>query len=207
MRKTMVLMSVLALTAPVMAGGVWNEDGDAPELLPGQAVIGAGNLAEIFGRFDAGSDVDLYQIMITDADAFSASTVDRCDCDTQLFLFDADGFGVTHDDDNEVPGVGLTSLITGRFVTGPGLYYLAVTQYNNDPATAANQLIWNNTPFRAERAPDGPGAAGALDHWQYAFGSVADYSIGLTGAGFVPAPGSLALLGLAGVFGRRRRKA
>ncbi len=207
MRRAVVLMAVLAFAAPVMAATPdhWDEQGDAPELLPGQVVEGEGPLAEIFGSFSAGNDVDLYLILVKD-EGFSASTVDRCDCDTQLFLFDADGLAVVHNDDNEVPGNGFTSLITDQFIPGAGIYYLAVTQYNNDPLSPDDDLIWNNTPFREERQPDGPGAPGPLNSWAYNFGGTFDYSIGLTGANFVPEPSTLALLGLGGFALLRRRK-
>lgn len=205
-RKAVAIAAVLALTAPVMAGGVWNEDGDAPELLPGQEVVGNGDLAEIIGTFGVDTDVDLYQILIKDADTFSASTVDRCDCDTQLFLFDGDGNGVTHDDDAE-GRQDLLSTITDQFVSTEGVYYLAVTQYNNDPLSPDDDLIWANQPFREERQPDGPGAPGPLFSWSDSTigNDNVSYSIGLSGASFVPEPSSIGLLGI-GLFALMRRR-
>jgi len=206
MRRAVVLMAVLALAAPVMAADHWDEQGDAPELIPGQAVNGAGNLATIFGSFTGSNDADLYQILITDADTFSASTVDRCECDTQLFLFDADGLGVVHNDDNVVPGQGFTSLITDQFVVSEGLYYLGISHFDRDPLSPDDDEIWNDQPFRAERQPDGPGAPGPLFSWSGSGGGADRYSIALTGAGFVPEPSTLALLGLGGFALLRRRK-
>lgn len=201
--------AVLALSGAAF-GDVWAEDGDAGQLLgTAQHTIGTGSLDAIRGSTNSNSDVDLYCIRILDIRSFMATTEGGTSLDTQLFLFDENGFGVTHSDDS-VGGSTLQSTITGQFLTAPGIYYLAITTYNND-ATSNGELIWNNSPFRSERQPDGPGSAGALDGWRASSGAAGDYAIFLTGAGFceVPAPGAMALLGLGGIAaaGRRRRQA
>ena len=152
------------------------------------------------GSMFQNSDVDLYMINIVDAVNFSASTVNLTTIDTQLFLFDASGFGVTFNDDASA----LQSTITGQFVNSAGIYYLAISTYDND-ATSGGLEIWLDTPYGIERQPDGPGAGGALDGWDLNFGSTGDYSIALSGVEFVPAPGALALLGVAALARRRRR--
>src|ERR1043165_9303876 len=101
------------------------------------------------------------------------------------------------------------SRITGAFVPGPGDYLLAVSGYNSDPLNAAGALIWNNSPFAVERAPDGPGAPGPVASWAHdSFAPDGHYQIDLSGAEYcqAPAPASLALLGLAGTSGFRRRR-
>ena len=208
MRKFIGVSAVLACGG-VAFGQIWQEVGDAPALIPGQAVVGRPNMqvANITGSFLGADDVDLYQIFIDRPGNLNISTVDRTTADTQLFLFDINGNGVTHNDDNVMPGIGLQSRITGQFVTSPGIYYLAITQYNNDPLNPANALIWNNTPFRSERRPDGPGAPGPLDSWTTSgIGGAFSYTIELSGVRFIPAPGAMALLGLGGLFAMRRRR-
>lgn len=179
-------IAVAALAGGIANGQTWAEQGDAPNLLPGQETQGAGALTQITGTHDA-NDVDLYKITVTDTANFSASTVGVTNFDTQLFLFDSNGNGVTHNDDDPA-GSGLQSIITGVFINSPGVYYLAVSQYNADPNSAGG-LIWANSPFNVERAPDGPGAGSPLISWTSS-GTTSDvYTINLTGAGFGNAGG------------------
>ncbi|MCH8807108.1 MAG: DVUA0089 family protein [Planctomycetes bacterium] len=186
----------------------WIEMGDAPPLIPGQRVIGPPNVDVEFirGSFLGADDVDLYQILIHTPRNLNISTVDFTSADTQLFLFDINGDGVTHNDDNVQPGVGLQSRITSQFIQSAGIYYLAITQFNNDPFNPDDDLIWNNMPFRSERQPDGPGAPGPLHGWTTSnIGAANTYAIEMSGVHFVPEPGVLSLLALGGLLLRRRR--
>lgn len=204
MKKILALVAVAGLASAAQAQ-VWNELGDAGEsLATANVTSGVGLLTQIIGTFDT-NDTDMYQIYIANPAVFLATTTGGTTDDTQLFLFDINGFGVAHNDDN--PSGGLQSRLTGLFVPAPGLYYLAVSKYNRDPYSAGG-LIWANSPFSTERAPDGPGAADALSTWSgTTSASSASYSIFLEGAEFaIPAPGAVALLGLGGLLvGRRRR--
>ncbi len=177
--------------APAALAQVWDETanggGDAGDLLAtAQVCAGSGTLAAITGN-NAAADVDMFKIQICDSANFTASTVGAVTWDTQLFLFDSEGMGVTHDDDN--PGGGLQSIITGVFVPGPGVYYLAISKYNRDPVDAAGALIWANTPFGVERQPDGPGAANPVAGWSGAPTASNAYTINLTGVCYVSACG------------------
>ncbi len=208
MKKALLAGAAVLALSGVAFGDVWDEQGDAGQLLgDAQHTVGNGALDEIRGNH-AANDADLYCIRITDAGRFLATTTGGTSLDTQLFLFDANGFGVTHNDDN--PSGGLQSRLTGQFVSGPGLYYLAISTYNMDPSSAGG-LIWNSSPFNVERAPDGPGAGSPLLSWGTGGATAGAYTIFLSGASFceVPAPGALALLGLGGIAaaGRRRRQA
>lgn len=205
MKKILAIVAVAGLASAAQAQ-VWNELGDAGEsLATANVTSGVGLLTQITGTFDV-NDTDMFQIYIANPATFLATTVGGTSDDTQLFLFDINGFGVAHNDDSPSDST-LQSRLTGLFVPAPGLYYLAVTKYNRDPSSAGG-LIWANSPFGTERAPDGPGAAGALASWAGATSaSTASYSIFLEGVEFaIPAPGSIALLGLGGLLvGRRRR--
>lgn len=209
MKKALLAGAAVLAMSGAALGDVWNEVGDAGDLLnTAQITIGTGSLDAINGDHGT-SDVDLYCIRILDPGRFIATTTGGTSFDTQLFLFGADGRGVSHNDDN--PNGGLQSRLTGQFVQAPGIYYLAISRYNRDPVDGAGALIWANSPFNVERAPDGPGAANPLAGWVNSNTAGGAYTIFLEGAGFceVPAPGALALLGLGGLTlaGRRRRQA
>ncbi len=167
--------------APPFEG--WDEQenggGDAGDLPETAQNTSGDNIPAIRGSLDA-NDVDLYAIYIADPFSFSASTVGTTAFDTQLWLFDANGNGVVHNDD--APEGGLQSRIDNSTfcIPGPGLYYLAVSRYNRDPGGCDGGLIWNNTPFGAIRCPDGPEATSRVAGWSGTT-SAGSYVIQLTG--------------------------
>ncbi len=209
MAKRLSWVAALAL----VAGGVgfasaqsWAEVGEAGDL-PGtaQTPVGVGALTTITGNLLTTGDADMYLINIPNPGAgFEAKTSgNSTTIDTQLFLFDAAGMGVTHNDDDPL-GTVLQSRISNAFVTTPGNYLLAISRYNRDPQSAGG-LIWANSPFNVERAPDGPGAGQPITSWVNT-NAGGDYQIDLRGANFVPEPASLTLLALGGLALIRRRR-
>ena len=183
MRLLLVVTAVIALAAAPSIAQVWNEVGDAGDLPAiAQVPAGGGPLLTINGTLLTGGDADMYCINIPAGAAFSATTVGGAVFDTQLWLFDPAGLGITFDDDDP-GGTGVQSTITGVFVPGPGNYYVTVSQYDWDAVDPGGLDMWNDTPYNVERMPDGPGAAGPVTSW--AAGNATNngsYSIVLAGA-------------------------
>lgn len=176
-----LLVSAVAFAAPVMAA-TWTEVGDAPDLPPGQSTTGNGSLDTITGSIIVGGDADMYCIYVADPAAFSATTCFVSSIDTQLFLFDLSGNGLSFNDDSP-SGCGLQSTVTGAFLPGAGNYLLAISTYDWDPGSAGGD-IWADTPYGVERAPDGPGAGSPVIGWSGTSFADGGYNISLTGAGF-----------------------
>ena len=166
----------------------YEEQGDAGELPETAQATPSGVLTAIRGSL-GDADTDMYAIYISDPSSFSASTVasggncspGQAAFDTQLFLFDANGKGVVHNDDS---GGTLQSRIDNSTfcIPGPGLYYLAITRYNRDPIGCEDDLIWANSPFGDVRCPDGPEATSRVKAWSGAPAAGGSYIIYLTGA-------------------------
>lgn len=209
MRRLLLAFTVSLSLAGLAAAQTWSESGDAPDFLPGQAT-GTGPLTQISGTLSSGSDVDIFTIEIVDPIAWFATTVGNgTTIDTRLWLFSLDGTGQTFNDDDGFdfqssigPG---HSPLGGEWVT-PGVYGLAIGAFQIEPRNAADQAIWNSTPFTAERAPDGPGAPGPLHHWGFSGFDTGFYRIDLSGIRAVPEPASAALLGLVAALLLNRRR-
>ena len=205
------LISFCCILTVAIAGsnalGGWTEVGDAGDL-PGtaQVVTGGGPLDTIFGVMN-NPDADMYQIYISNPAGFSAYAIGN---DTQLFLFDQSGMGVYANDDGGISGFN-AFLPAGdpSSPTTPGIYYLAVSQFNLDPYSAGG-LIFPSSPFGQVFGPTGPGGGSPVSYWSGGTGSQeSGYQIELTGASYViPAPGAILLgsIGLGLVNWLRRRR-
>ncbi|RZL36097.1 MAG: hypothetical protein EOP35_11700 [Rubrivivax sp.] len=233
MKKTIfaALLAAAAFTVPATssAGIVWSESGGAGagELLGTAQIISNGQydtLDAITGNLFSsvplnGSpryQVDLFQIRIDDVTTFSARTVGS-DFDTELFLFDSNGFGVYANDD-DVASIDSSSLLPAGHANGPAsanLYYLAVAF----GGFIAND-VFDNPVFQAGGFTDvlGPNpGAGSLASWVEGFSAASEvpvgYRIELTGVttgerpAQVPEPAStaLALTAVLGAWAARRR--
>ncbi|MGQ9902563.1 MAG: DVUA0089 family protein [Fimbriimonadales bacterium] len=164
----------------------WDEQrdggGDAGDLPETAQSTGSGSLNAIRGELET-NDVDMYAIYIADASTFSASTVGSASFDTQLWLFDADGKGVVFNDDAVNTSVTQSTIDNSTFcIPAPGLYYLAISRYNRDAIGCGEDLIWNNSPFREVRCPDGPESTSRVNGWTGTTSAAGTYVIQLTGA-------------------------
>ncbi len=89
-------------------------------------------------------DVDMFAIYISDPASFQAETnTSTTDFDSQLWLFDANGRGIVHDDDS---AGSLRSRInnTNGCIPGPGIYYIAISRWNRDPLDCNDGAIWTS---------------------------------------------------------------
>jgi hypothetical protein len=185
MRRLAVAFALVLLFGAGQAMAfTWGEVGDAGDL-PGsaQTPTGAGALTSIAGAVASG-DADMYLIHIFDLASFGATTVGGASFDTQLWLFDTAGNGVTFNDDS---AASLRSTLTNAFVSSTGNYYLALSGFDYDALDSGGNQIWLDTPFSSERAPDGPGAGNPIDHWG-GTSSGGDYEIFLSGVDAAAAP-------------------
>lgn len=187
MRSWLVLTLAIAFVAAPAVAGTWTEVGDAGDL-PGihQVPVGANPFVTIWGVCTGDNlNADMYCIQIPDPAAFVATTSNAyTTIDTQLWLFDMTGAGITFNDDDPVAG-GLQSRITGVFVPGPGEYLLTISSgYTYDAVNAAGLEIWADTPYNVERAPDGPGMANPVITGWIGTPNAGEYQIDLTGVLF-----------------------
>jgi hypothetical protein len=161
-----------------------NGGGDAGDLPETAQSTGSGALTAIRGTIGAANDVDVYAIYISDPSTFSATTIGGTSLDTALWLFDEDGKGVVHNEDNPDATTGLQSRIDNRTfcITQPGRYYLAISLFPRRAVGCNEGLIWNTTPYRAVRCPDGPESTSRVAGWSGSTTSTGTYRIFLTGA-------------------------
>lgn len=183
-------MSVLSLAVAVpVAGAVpWTEVGDAGSLrATAQAIVGEGSLSSISGSISDPNDEDMYKICLRGGRRFSASTEGGATFDTQLFLFNRRGRGVYANDDIGGEPYVLQSALPADHPLTPrraGLYYLAISAFDNDPVNATGQMLFPDEPFDAVHGPTGPSGR-RVRGWDDGGEDSGSYTITLTGAKFL----------------------
>jgi hypothetical protein len=213
-----------------LAGPTWDVDytNDALQTATTAQIVSASlsPYINIFGRlsgygFTGPSDfVDMYQISIDTQTMVSISTAGgslggNTTFDSQLFIFKRKGGNgnrvraVALHGNNDAAVGNQGSRIGDEFdsssnytVLAPGFYYLAIAGVGSNAIADDGSLVWpdldiaGSTVFGNERILDDWGGEGA----------VGEYHIKLHAVnGFVPSPGAIALLGIAGLVKRRRR--
>lgn len=152
--------------APRARAQVWNETGDAGDLVSNaQFTIGAGSLTTINGTLSSEADVDVYCVQVGPTPRALGLPVVSLQCvvnqGPNVWIFDANGLGVATNETCQ----GGTKLVTTTTLSpgAPATVYVAVSYYGLAP-TSPGGAIWLPA-IGGERAPDGPGAAGALNAW------------------------------------------
>jgi len=191
MKKLMVVsgLIILAMAVSNTLGG-WAELGDAGDLPDvAQAALGNGTLDSISGALTGEPDLgDMYLIYISDPATFSAE-VTVSSFDTQLFLFDQTGMGIYANDDRG-DGTSLRSLLPSGHAyspSTPGLYYLAITEWDRDPYSVSG-LIFPSSPFTDTHGPTEAGGGDPITEWIGNLDNLGSYTIELTGAQYIQVP-------------------
>ncbi|MCS7189995.1 MAG: DVUA0089 family protein, partial [Fimbriimonadales bacterium] len=162
-----------------------NGGGDAGDQIETSQKTGSNPIPRIRGTIGAANDVDIYAIYIEDPQNFSASTIGGTALDTALWLFDADGKGVLHNEDNPDASTGFQSRIDNRGgqITQPGIYYLAISLFGRRAIGCEEGLIWSSasTFWRQIIAPNGAEPNSRLAGWTGSTTATGRYIITLTG--------------------------
>jgi hypothetical protein len=164
----------LALAPNALAA---DEQGDAGDV-PGTAQdLTQAQLTTINGQVADGNDADLFRICLSGGQTFSATTVGLSDVDTQLFLFDAAGFGIYAHDDGTTKQ---STLPAGHPLTPQtsGEYILGISAYDRDPHSVDGE-IFSDVAFVTPA--NGRGAAAPVVSWDGIPRDSGTYTIALTG--------------------------
>jgi hypothetical protein len=180
--------AVIVVLGLALAPGAFaaSEVGDAGDLRSTANDMGTGPVTQIQGTFTDGADSDLYRICLTDGSSFSASTLGGTLLDTQLFLFNSQGYGIYANDDS---AGSRGSLLPARHRFSPragGEYFIGISAFNRDPQSSQGEIFNNN--INRTIYPDsiidanGFGASEPLSGWAgRASGPPGSYRITLTG--------------------------
>ena len=180
--------AVIAVLALAQAPGALaaSELGDAGELRATANDMGAGPVTQIQGSFTDGADADVYRLCLSDGTSFSASTLGATTLDTQLFLFNSQGYGIYANDDSAGSRGSLLPARHRFSARAGGEYFLGIRAFNRDPQSSHGEIFQNN--FNRMIYPDsivdanGFGAGQPLSGWAgRASGPPGGYRITLTG--------------------------
>ncbi len=190
---------LLALVIPTAAIATpFNEIGDAGSSIAGSNQVTVADPTRIDGEIADQNDADLFQLTLTAGVPFVATSSSAAPggiLDTQLFLFDAFGYGVAYNDDLDVTDFFSRVSFTP---TASGSYFLGISGIGLSPQDAVGDFLYVRDPFDPT-AQLGASAAGALASFGPDGSGLSDfggYQIALQGALPVPEPGTALLVGL-----------
>lgn len=221
MKKLLIAAFLCVVTAPSAKAFTYPEIDDSGQLISTAQIIGSvanpatstatdPSLTSITGAISSTNNADLFGIFLTAGQLFTATTtpVQAVNYDSQLFLFDSQGFGLVANDN--INNSFILSSISFTPTTS-GIYYLGISGYNYDPRSANNDYIFADTRTGQISPVAGAGALASWTNRTIGTPTVTfSYAIGLTGAAPVPEPvmgGSfLAFAGLGMLSAFRRKK-
>ncbi len=223
------LASIVALSFATiaLAGPTWDVDynDDAGQTaLSAQVITIDSPIINIFGRLTGygltGTDlVDMYAFEVTTPSFYTISTAGgalggEANFDTQLFLFRKKGgngnnqraVALKANDDASDGSIGSRigegAANSDLVYLKRGIYFVAITGSGMEAISNLDDSIWEDFGQFGETVS---GDERELGEWDGS-GAVGDYTIRLQVVqGFVPAPGAVAVLGLAALSSRRRR--
>jgi MYXO-CTERM domain-containing protein len=220
MKSTVWLAAAaLAVSSSALAGPDWDVDlaKDAGSTLQSSQVITFGGPVQTIAGRLRGTAVlepdfhDVYKLVITSPGDFIIDLTGGVNFDACLWLFDENGIPLLGNNDagfgNTAPK--LTNTSNGGAsvsITSPGIYFLAISGFSAQPLSFGEPL-WPSDVFNPGIVA---GSFATKSQWAGEWsgeGAIGDYVMTVSGVAGVPAPGAIALLGAAGLIGRRRRRA
>ncbi len=214
-------LGALVISPLALAGPDWDKDieSDAGSgIVTAQIITFNGVLQTVQGKLNGTAFTlepdfqDVYKIQITDPGTFMIDLTGAggVNFDACLWLFDADGTPLLGNNDaNEntfAPRLTNQSNAGSPItITTPGIYYFAISGFQSQPLQFGKPL-WPSVVFEPGVVAGAFGSKGGWNGQWSGDGATGDYLITVTGVSGVPAPGVAALLGVAGLMGRRRRR-
>lgn len=190
---------VLALVAaPTAFSAAYTEIGDTGQLLGTAQNVGSG-IDMIVGSIGVPGDVDLFAIEFDFTGTLQIDAVRDIDgdLDMNLHAFNAMGNPIGANDDGSLMGDTTLNSVLFLDIT-PGLFYFGVGDNNLEALDDMGNEIQDNDS--GIEIPDG-----VLGGWDIDVEDVGGYTIVFSETS-VPVPGTMGLLGLAGVLTTRRRR-
>lgn len=193
------------------AQDVKTENGGAVQSMSG-ALTGSGGFRDVFGDFQ-----DVYRINIADPGSFKIELQDSSFGipDAMMFLFNESGNPIMASDNTSSENFNpILHNNEGQFFDQAGIYYLAIT---SAPSEAMFELGTDNfiPLFNLAENPFGtvgPAQGTEKFKWEDAWSpptnpsNFGSYILNLDGVISIPGPGGLAMLAIAGLACRRRRR-